>query len=153
MNFDAEDFRLMNTSSGKDRIVYGDITAGLHADVRGTIQNPDINLDVSLENESQIFFVVPEAGTATIEREGVVVFIDKDKDSTSNILTREETADTAVNAEFSNISLDANINVDKNVQLTIVVDPASEEQIRIKGKRKFKLCHEKQWANESGRTI
>ncbi len=77
--------------------------------------------------------MLPETGTASIEQQGVVVFMNNRADTASNILTRGTSNSTSVTSNSSDLSLTANLIIKKNMKATIVVDPATNEQLDVQG--------------------
>ncbi len=133
LDLNASSFQFLHTGSESRKMFYGDLTAGLNARLRGDLKNPDILLDANLSYDSHFYYMVPEAGTASIEQQGVVVFMHKPADTATNILTRRLESRSTPTASVRNLNLTANISIGKDLQTTIVVDPATNEELNVKG--------------------
>ncbi len=134
LQFNADHFQLLNTKEGTEKMFYGQVVADLDVRLNGSARNPDISLDVALGENTDFYFIVSQAGSASIEREGIVEFVEMD-DSTGSfhILTREDSEKDVPGTNFGSMNLNANINIDNAAKFNIVVDPATEEILEVKG--------------------
>lgn len=135
LQFTANDFRLLNTKQGTYSNYYGDVLANINANATGTINAPVIDLELGILKNTNFFFVIPQ-DEASIEQEGVVVFMQKDT-LQSKILQRgkePQYTDTLLKEQQQqNITLTANLELDKEAVLHIVVDPATGEKLTVQG--------------------
>ncbi|HYW96293.1 MAG TPA: translocation/assembly module TamB domain-containing protein [Bacteroidales bacterium] len=133
LTLNTSKFQFLNTGSESRNMFYGHLVAGIKARINGSIYSPDVNLDANLGYDSQFYFVVPEAGGASIEQQGVVEFVQKRTDTAATILTREVHVDTTVSTNIRNLNLTSNISLSNSMKMTIIVDPTNNEALEIQG--------------------
>ncbi len=133
LNMKTPAFQLLNTGKESRNMIYGKLTAGINARLSGDLNNPDILLNIDLDNDSHFYYMLPQAGTASIEQQGVVEFMHEETDTASNILTHGVNQGGNVNAGIKDLNLRANISIKDNLRMTIIVDPASGEELDVRG--------------------
>ena len=133
LDLNTKKFQFLDTGSESRNMFYGHLVAGLKASVIGRASNPDIVVDADLAHDSHFYFMVPEASSASIEQKGVVVFMQSSSDTASKIFSRNTKGEQGVTTDLNNIHLTANISISNSMQMTIIVDPATDEALDIKG--------------------
>src|SRR5690606_30564114 len=92
---------------------------------------PDVNMNVTVEKGTKFFYAMPVEDPAVIEQEGIVQFIDADAPPFNG--QRDLKADSASKSPIKGINLVADINVDPEAELNVVVDPANGDMLTVKG--------------------
>jgi hypothetical protein len=132
--FTANQFKMLNTEYEQGRNFYGNVSANMNADIHGTVNSPSINMELDILKNTRFYFITPQE-EATIEEEGVVQFIKSD--TVKNTVFQQErttkTEDTLINRGNGNITLTANIELDEEAVLHIIVDPSTNEALEVQG--------------------
>jgi len=130
----SKNFRFLNTKYEDGRLYYGNVRADLNADIIGNPKQPNIDLTVSLGDNSEFHFVIPELTTASVEEKGVVRFVNQRDSLLTGIFKREsEMQDSLQTLAGIGINLSANIEIDAGMDIFIEIDPASNEELSLNG--------------------
>lgn len=138
INFDlslkTDDFRLLSTTSEDNELYYGTVILDSDIKITGPTSLPKINSKIELEKGTNITFVVPESDYQDLEKEGLVKFVNFDKDLDEEILTRdkEENATTEVPL-LSGIDLTSTISIDRETIFKVVIDPIAGDHLELQG--------------------
>jgi len=133
LDFESDNYTFLNAIKGGNELFYGNLTGDVSAHIFGSVEQPKVRLNTNIKAPSDFIFIVPSTESATVEREGVVVFM-KDKEDPFNEILEipKDTTDLEFSPGFD-LDMAARISVDDKAKLTIIVDPASEEQLSIQG--------------------
>lgn len=129
LNASMNKFLLLNTGAGDNPLYYGTLIVDSDISVQGDSELPVINMEINLDNESRITYIVPETELATIEREGLIEFVDRSETEQDTLIALEETASDTLESRIQGIDLTANINVDPSNSVTVVIDPTTGDRL------------------------
>ncbi len=126
----ANNFEMMNSSEGDNEMMYGRVVVDLEMKVTGTMVQPNVNMDVRVKESTNLTYLLTETMPATVEIEGLVEFIAPEK-GPDRILAdaMEEEPDEQMTSELTGLDLTANIRVDKNATLSIIIDPDAGDHL------------------------
>lgn len=128
----TDEFMLLNTTQNDNDLFYGTVGINSRARITGSAVQPDVQLDISLKDGSNLTYVIPEQEIQLQEREGIVEFFNKDLEK-QNILTgKPEPGDTLAEG-LTGVNLSANININRNSKLSIIIDPVTGDQLTVQG--------------------
>ncbi|HEY5824593.1 MAG TPA: translocation/assembly module TamB domain-containing protein, partial [Cyclobacteriaceae bacterium] len=133
----ANDFQMLNSTYADNKLFYGKVTVTTQMRIHGSASEPRVNMDVSLGDKSNFTFVVPQSEKGVQDQKGIVTFVDKDAD-TDPFLAGIKPNDTLVTA-FKGVDLTANIELSGGETFNIVLDPASGDQLSVRGKSDLTL--------------
>ncbi len=110
MNFDAEDFLLLNTQREDNDLYHGTLVADLSTEIIGDFENPSISVDIKTEKGSDITYIYSYGGLQSLESGvGIVEFVTRDtldQEIVEEDLLHEIQSgygfDIAINAEITN---------------------------------------------------
>lgn len=129
LNFKAENFQLLDAKRNETTAYFGQANFDLNAQLTGNLNVPVVNLDFTLNKSSNISYIIPEAQADVVDREGVVLFVNKS--NPNDILTR------ATEKEFNDLikgfEIDAKIKVDPEAKITVIFNPRTGDQIQLQG--------------------
>jgi translocation and assembly module TamB len=94
------------------------------------MMEPNVQVFVTVLDNSTFTTVIPAEGVAAAEREGVVEFVSLN-DSLNAILGR--TMEEATNTGFVGANVDAQITVTDATTITIVIDPTTGDNLVVRG--------------------
>lgn len=133
----ASDFELLNTGEGDNDLFYGQLWLNTTSKVTGTLAHPEIEMTVSLGEDSNFTFVVPQSEAGVMASEGIVVFRDRDKPDSR--VAVDETDTLTVRAPFQGITLTSRIELNGKETFTIVLDPLTEDKLIVNGEATLTL--------------
>ena len=132
IDVNADNFTGIDAVEGTNELFYGKLSLDISASVSGELSEPDIDGTTTITNNTDFHFIVPSPEGASIEQEGLVVFIESEEDTTSILYSGLKQEEVTLNTE-NNIDVTATIEVQEEAVLEIVVDPASGENLSIMG--------------------
>lgn len=132
MDLKTNNFRLMNSTSTDNEMIYGTVFLTSTIKVRGDMNQPDVNMDVKVEDKTRFFFALPANDPAVIDQEGIVQYIDADV-APYNGKKELTPADSVSKAPVKGINLSATIAIDPDAELNVVVDPSNGDALNIRG--------------------
>ncbi len=141
MRADADAFTWVNSNRGNYELFYGKLSNDLDASITGPVNALSVELTTTIRDNTDFNFIIPQNQTATIEREGLVRFLDKEKQqrgATNRILypsgSREEQQEESDEVENeSNVEITARININPEARLAVVMNPATNEKLEVQG--------------------
>lgn len=131
ITLDAQNFQALNATKDDNDLIYGKAVITATAKIKGDLEIPIVELDGTVNSETDITYVMP-ASTANIEsREGIVIFVNRENPDA--ILTRNE-EEAAVITGFDIESL---IKVVDGARVKIILDESTRDNVQVTGKGEF----------------
>jgi len=133
LKINAKDFAIVNSSETLSSEAYGYASVNANVTVTGTSASPDIEGSISVNDKSDVHIVLPESSYEKNDGNTIVRFIDRDTFNVNPPMTGFEPARKPASefAQFLNYNL--NIEVTKGAALTILLDPATGDEIKVQG--------------------
>jgi hypothetical protein len=126
----AKNFRAVNSKAKDNRLFYGELYLDNNLEIKGTLNNPVIDGNVKINEDTKFTIVLPQDDPSIADREGIVEFIDQDQPILiSNIDPTKELTQTAIRG----IDASVNIVVDKKAEISIVIDEANGDYLKLQG--------------------
>jgi hypothetical protein len=131
LDVDARNFQVLNSVKDRDKIYYGkmNITTNLH--ITGTEIRPVADGSITINEGTDFSFVIPQAESGVVEREGIVEFVDMDAPMNDSLfLSRYDSLD---NSGILGLDVALNIEIKKEAVFNIVVDEANGDFLNVQG--------------------
>lgn len=138
LDLDTRNFLALNTSQKHNDLYYGTAIVDSRIRIRGSNTRPEIEVIAKLNKGSALTFVVPEQVLAEIDREGVVEFVDFNKDLNTVLNSDPVEPDSVIETPVE-IDLTANVMIDEETEFRIVVDPRTGDSLYVRGSSTFSL--------------
>jgi hypothetical protein len=134
----SDNFIVVNTPKATNDLIYGFAAVNTNVQVGGTSAAPDIQGTISLTDNTDATLVLPEKNMNREATKSVVRFIDKDTFPLPEavLFVPEDPESVALNT-FLNYNL--NIQLSPKSALTVVIDPGTGDEIRLKGDAKLNV--------------
>jgi hypothetical protein len=135
LKINARNFQVINATKEDNDMYFGKV--GLNADISltGNLSIPQVKGNLKVNEGSNFTFVIPESELEVTEREGVVIFVNKE--NPDDILTG--TPDEGSADILTGFQIEALLSVDNNSTFTIVIDERTGDNFQISGKGDFNL--------------
>ncbi len=128
----SRNFTVVNTPKTGDNTVYGFAAANADININGGTANPDIDGNITLNNKSDVTIVLPEQNINKDAAKSIVRFIDRDSfELPEKIAFSPAIEEKQGLAQFINYNL--NISINKSSALTVIIDPASGDGLKVQG--------------------
>lgn len=127
---DAKNFKAINSKAKDNDMFYGELFLDNHITIKGTSKNPIINGSIKVNKDTKFTIVVPQSDPSIADREGIVEFIDQDHPVLVTTLQGDEKNSQS---EITGINASMDISVDKEAELTMIIDKTSGDFVKVKG--------------------
>ncbi|RZK99117.1 MAG: translocation/assembly module TamB, partial [Pedobacter sp.] len=131
LDITTDNFRALNSTEKDNELIYGTVYISSNLKIRGDLNQPDVNGTVNINKGTKFFFAIPADDPAVIEQSGIVQFIDEDMPPFNG--QRALNIDSLTRSPMKGMNVSVNIEIDKEAELTVVVDPANGDALRVKG--------------------
>ncbi len=129
LSFTAENFTALNSTEEDNDLFYGIAVFDATGSLTGNLEVPQVEMDLDIKEETNMTYVIPKATLGIEEREGVVVFVNRE--NPDRILT--QTGEAEEKFTFSGIQLNSYISLEENATFTVVLDQDTGDHIQASG--------------------
>lgn len=127
----TDNFRVINSTAADNDMFYGTVYLTSNIKVRGDLNQPDVNMVIKINKGTKFFYALPVNDPSVIDQEGIVQFIDKDAAPFNG--EKALKADSVSKSPIKGINLVADVTIDPDAELNVVVDPSNGDMLMIKG--------------------
>ncbi|WP_379658466.1 translocation/assembly module TamB domain-containing protein [Psychroflexus salinarum] len=135
LSFEAKDFQLLNSTAKDNDLYYGKLVFDASAKLNGNLDLPKVDLNLTIKEETDLTYIIPESRASIEERDGVVVFVNKE--NPDNILT--QTDDKDLNAVITGIDLNSDISIQKKSKVSVIFNKRTGDNVAIMGGGDFRF--------------
>ncbi len=125
----TQNFQVMNSTRADNDLFFGKANVDLDMTVGGSMSLPVVTVQLKVNQDSNVSFIVPEDQLDMIERTGVVIFVNHN--DPYDILTQRE-MDISTKG-FVGYDVRANLQVDPETVFNLIVDERTGDNLRIQG--------------------
>lgn len=129
LNLQATDFEILGPKKSNDQMFYGPAYIDSKIAVTGTPSFPRVNMNLKLEDKSEVTFAVPESQPGIEEREGVVRFVNMAHPADSSL----SATPAAGHVRASGFQFSGNLEVTPNAGIRIIIDQQNGDNLYVKG--------------------
>lgn len=130
----AKEFQALNATKEDNDLFYGMMKLDADMEVKGNLAVPKISGTLKIIEGSNLTFVVPESQLEVMEREGVVLFVNKENPDAIITKNNDNKAQSAI---LKGLDVAAILKVDDNSTFTIVIDERSGDNFQVTGEGEF----------------
>lgn len=127
LDFQAKDFRLLNSTEEDNSLFYGEAVVDVDAQVTGDLNLPVVNMDLDVKESTNFTYVVPETELQMKERDGIVIFVNKE--NPDDILTQTEEESYVV----SGYDIFTRIRVEEGATFNVIINQDTGDKFQVKG--------------------
>ncbi|QDH79580.1 translocation/assembly module TamB [Echinicola soli] len=131
----AQNFQVLNSTREDNDLFYGKANINADVSITGDMNLPVVKADLKVNEGTDLTFVIPETQLEVVEREGVVLIVDRD--NPNDILTKREMENPE--AAFTGLEIAALLKVDPNAVFRVIVDERSGDNLMIAGEADLNL--------------
>ena len=130
MSLDADNFKAISSKAKDNALYYGDLYLDNHLKISGNFDNPVVEGNIKINKDTKFTVVIPQSDPSIADREGIVEFIDQDNPQLMGDLAL---AELTSESEIKGFNASVNIEIDKNAELSLVIDKANGDFLKLKG--------------------
>lgn len=130
LNISGRNFKLINSEKANNNMLYGTAALNVNLNIKGDMNLPKVDGQLKVTEDTDFTFVLPQSSPALQEREGIIEFIDQDQLVLQETIQTEEIFNET---QIKGLDVSVNIVVDKDAKLSIVIDRANGDFIKLQG--------------------
>ncbi|MET7030449.1 translocation/assembly module TamB domain-containing protein [Sediminicola luteus] len=138
LKLNAEQFQALNSTKEDNELFYGKASFDLDLGVKGNLKLPKIQGKIRVRKVTDITFVVPKEQLDVQEREGVVLFVNRENPDA--ILTRNEDEENV--DFFSGIDANVILEIADDSDFHIIIDERMGDNLEVSGNGSLNLSIE-----------
>ncbi|MAN59417.1 MAG: hypothetical protein CMC08_06235 [Flavobacteriaceae bacterium] len=127
LQLNATDFTVLDATEEDNDLFYGTASFDATATVTGDLQIPIIDMQFTVSEDTDITYILPSATVNIEEREGVVMFVNRENPDA--ILTRN-TEEAAV---FTGFDISALIQINDGASVKLILDEQTGDNFLVQG--------------------
>lgn len=124
----ARNFQVLNSTKEDNELFYGTATFDADATLTGDLNVPNLDMDITIGSNTDFTYVMPEEELAMQERNGIVIFTNRE--DPDDILTGNEEEESAT---LTGYKINALININEEAAFNIIIDEQTGDNFRVKG--------------------
>lgn len=125
-----DDFRVLNSTQADNDLYYGQMYISSNLRIRGDMNNPVVDGTLSVNDNTDVTFVLPTSDPGMVDREGIVVFVDRSDTTAVNVFGQ---LDSLTNTQLGGLNVAIDISTHRDAQFTVVIDPGTKDALSIRG--------------------
>ena len=134
LNVIADNFRAVNSEAKDNDLFYGALYLDNNINIKGDFENPIVNGNIKINKDTQFTIVLPQENPSVADREGIVTFIDQDQPV---LIEVEDPMKKITSTNIKGINASVNIEIDKEAEISIIIDKANGDFLKLKGEAKL----------------
>jgi hypothetical protein len=131
LDIKTDNFRAINSTAADNDMIYGTVYLTSTIKVRGDLNQPDVNMNIKINKGTKFYYAIPIFDPSVIDQEGIVQFIDADAPPFNG--QKALKVDSMSKSPIKGINLVADVTVDPEAELNVVVDPSNGDMLTVKG--------------------
>ncbi|MBC8767760.1 translocation/assembly module TamB domain-containing protein [Arenibacter sp. BSSL-BM3] len=135
LSVNAKQFQFLNSTEKDNELFYGKASFDVDLTVKGHLKLPIIDGNLRVREGTDVTYVVPESQLDVEEREGVVIFVNRENPNA--ILTRNDNEETA--AFFRGLDVKAILEIADDSNFNIIIDKRTGDNLRVSGDASLNL--------------
>lgn len=130
LNVNAKDFKVVNSQKSNDAMLYGVLAIDAGLRIRGNLDLPKVEGRLSVADNTDFTFVLPQSNPSLQERDGIVEFVDQDQVVLNKTI---KTDSLNASSRIKGMDVSVNIEVSKEAKLSIIIDKANGDFVQLQG--------------------
>tara|TARA_R110002049_G_scaffold207188_1_gene377651 strand:+ start:27972 stop:33044 length:5073 start_codon:yes stop_codon:yes gene_type:complete len=127
----ADDFQFINATKEDNDFLYGKARFDADATITGDLQIPKIDMNLAVGSDTDITYVLPSAAVNIEERDGVVLFVNRENPDAILTKTEEKTA------TIKGFDITTSLKIGKDAAVTLIIDEETGDNFKVSGEGDF----------------
>ncbi|MCH6233130.1 translocation/assembly module TamB domain-containing protein [Cognataquiflexum rubidum] len=129
LKLQTKGFQVMNSTRADSDLFFGKASVDLDLQIGGKLSLPVVNMQLKVNEGTEVSFIVPEDRIDLVERTGVVIFVNH-QDPYDIIYRREG---ESLTPGIKGYDVRANLKIDPKTIFNLIVDERTNDNLRIQG--------------------
>jgi translocation and assembly module TamB len=134
LSLKGRNFEVINSTKKDNDLFYGKMLLDMDVTVKGDLVLPKVRGNVKVNKGSNLTYIIPQSELNLVEREGVVLFVNRK--NPDDILTRTRQNENA-SSSTTGYDIRTNLTIDKQSSFNIIIDPKFNDNLTISGTGDF----------------
>lgn len=130
LQVDAQNFKVVNSTAQDNDLYYGNLIIDTNLNIKGTLENPVVDGDLRINEDTKFTVVLPQQDPSIADREGIVEFIDQDNMQLKQKLQMEQDFNQS---ELKGMDVSVSIKIVEEAELNLVIDKGNGDFLRLQG--------------------
>lgn len=131
LDVSANNFQALNSTKNDNKLFYGKLYFDTKLKIKGTETAPAIDGRLGVNSKTKMTVVLPQNDPGVADRDGVVVFVDKDAPQRDSLLLANY--DSLNTSSIQGMDISVNVSIDKEADFTLIVDEGSGDFLNVRG--------------------
>lgn len=127
LDVQAKNFKLINSTEEDNDLFYGTAVVDVDAQIKGDLTLPQVNMNVDVRKSTNLTYVVPETELQMKERDGIVIFVNKE--NPNDILTETEEESYVV----SGYDIFTRLTVNEGAKFNVIINQETGDIFQVQG--------------------
>jgi len=136
MNIHTDNFRVINSTQANNRLYYGKLYLNSDISVKGNAGTPRVDANITVDDKTDMTFVLPVDDPGLEDRQGVVEVINPHAPKADSILLAKQ-LDSLRKSRVNGLDVSATIRINKNARFTVVVDERNGDVVKLSGEARL----------------
>ncbi|MDB5118051.1 MAG: hypothetical protein JWQ79_3543, partial [Mucilaginibacter sp.] len=132
IDINANNFRAVNSTQADNKLFYGKLFIDTKIQIRGTQNSPRFDATLTVNDKTDMTFVLPQDDPGLEDRKGVVEVINENAPKMDSMLMAKK-LDSLKQSSLTGLDVNATININKNANFTVVIDERNGDVVQLKG--------------------
>lgn len=129
LRINGDDFKVVNSDEDDNDLMYGIMAVDVNLNIRGNLDLPKVDGRITVTDQTDFTFILPQSSPALQEREGIIEFIDQDQVTLLDTLEEDELVDQTIKG----LDVNVNISVVNEAKLSIIIDKTNGDFVKLQG--------------------
>jgi hypothetical protein len=136
IDINATNFRAVNSTQADNKLFYGKLYIDTRIQIRGNMNAPRVDANLTVNDKTDMTFVLPSDDPSLEDRKGVVEVINENAPKLDSILMAKQ-LDSLKQTSLHGLDVNATININKAAKFTIVVDERNGDVVQLQGEARL----------------
>ncbi|MBT0607955.1 translocation/assembly module TamB domain-containing protein [Aequorivita echinoideorum] len=127
LELNATNFQVLNATEDDNDFLYGKAAFDVDATLTGDLQIPVLDMNLDVNDDTNVTYVMPASSVAIEERDGVVLFVNRENPDAILTRTQQETG------TLGGFDVSALLKIGKAAKITIVLDEETGDNFKVFG--------------------
>ena len=133
LNIHTDNFRVINSTQADNKFYYGKLYLNSDIKIGGNMNKPIVDATLTVNDKTDLTIVLPEDDPSVEDRKGVVEFINPNQPPNIDSVLMAKQLDSLKKTGVTGLDVSATVNISKNANFTIVIDPRNGDVVHLRG--------------------
>ena len=130
LTLNANGFKVVDSQKDNEKMMYGVLAINADLKIGGDLDLPVVDGTLSVTDQTDFTFVLPQSSPSLQERDGIVEFIDQDQVALQETIKADSiSSDT----DIKGMDVNVNIEVDREAKISLLIDKANGDFVELQG--------------------